>query len=141
MIGAMANGRARRPLGVTLIVVLTVVSGLLSLIGGLLILALHNNADLIRRSSESSRSLLVIGISSAVVGLIYLLVARGLARGNGFARFLVGFFSVLELIGGAYLAIDKREEVRTHGLVSALLALLILLLLYSRRANAFFRTN
>jgi hypothetical protein len=137
----MANGRARRPIGVTLIVLLTVVSGLLSLIAGLLIVALHNNADLIRRSDESSRSLLVIGIASAVVGLVYLLVARGLAHGNGFSRFIVGLFNVLELIGGAYLAIDKRDDVRTHGLVSALFALLILLMLYSRRANAFFRTN
>lgn len=133
--------RARRPIGVTLIITLTVISGLLGLAAGALIAALHKNDDLIRRTEESSGTLLTIGVVSAVIGLIYLLVARGLSRGSGFARFLVALVSVLNLVGGAYLLVAREEDVRLHGVVSAALALLILLLLYSKRANAFFRTN
>ena len=133
--------RARRPFGVTLIVALTVISGLLGLAAGALIVALHKNDDLLRRTEESSSTLLTVGIVSGVIGFVYLLVARGLARGSGFARFLVALVSVLNLIGGVYLLIARQEDVRLHGVVSAALALLILLLLYSKQANAFFRTN
>ena len=131
----------RRPVGVTLLVVLGVINGLLTLIGGILLVAWREDADMLRETGESSDVLLTTGVILIVLGLIYLAVARGLAHGNGFARFLVGLNSFVTLAGGAWLAFAREGQLQTQGIVSAVVALIILLLLYSPGANAFFRSR
>lgn len=132
---------ARRPLGVTLLVVLIVINGLLALVGGLYLAIQHDDRDLIRETRVSSDNLLGYGISLAVVGAIYLVIARGLATGGGISRFLVGAFSLINLIAGIWVAVEKEGQLQTQGVVSAVISGIVLLLLYSPRANAFFRTN
>ncbi len=132
---------ARRPLGVTLLVVLIVINGLLALVGGLYLAIQHDDRDLIRETRVSSDNLLGYGISLAVVGAIYLVIARGLATGGGISRFLVGAFSLINLIAGIWVAVEKEGQLQTQGIVSAVISGIVLLLLYSPRANAFFRTN
>lgn len=133
--------RASRPGGVTLLVVLIFLNGLLTLAGGILLVLVRSNDDVLRDTGESSDTLLTLGIVVSVIGLIYLAVARGLATGNGLARFLVGLNSAVTLVGGLYLAVAQEGQLVLQGLVSAGLALIVLLLLYSPRANEFFRTN
>jgi hypothetical protein len=132
---------ARRPFGVTLLVVLIVINGLIALVGGLALAFQHDERDVIRQTSMSSHGLLVYGIALVVIGAIYLLIARGLAAGGGISRFLVGAFSLLNLIGGIYVAIEKDGRLQSQAIVSAIISGVVLILLYSPRANAFFRTN
>jgi hypothetical protein len=132
---------ARRPFGVTLLVILIVVNGLIAVIGGLVLAIQHDDRDVIRQTEVSSDNLLVYGISLVVAGAIYLLIARGLAAGGGISRFLVGAFSLLNLIAGIWVAVEKDGQLQTQGIVSAVISGIVLLLLYSPRANAFFRTN
>jgi len=132
---------ARRPFGVTLLVVLIVINGLIALVGGLVLAFQHDERDVIRQTSMSSHGLLVYGIALVVIGAIYLLIARGLAAGGGISRFLVGAFSLLNLIGGIYVAIEKDGRLQSQAIVSAIISGVVLILLYSPRANAFFRTN
>ncbi len=129
----------RRPGGVTFLVVLSVLQGLGGLIGGIFLAATHNRADVIRDTKTNSHTLLVYGISAIAIGLIYLLVARGLAHGNGLARFLVGLVSLVDVIGGVAVAVTKHGDVRTQAIGSAVVGFVILVLLYSPKANAFFR--
>ncbi|HKE68324.1 MAG TPA: hypothetical protein VKB55_03665 [Nocardioidaceae bacterium] len=132
---------ARRPLGVTLLVVLIVINGLIALVGGLVLAIQHDDRSVIRQTSMSSDSLLSYGIALIIVGAIYLLIARGLATGGGISRFLVGAFSLLNLIAGIWVAVEKDGRLQTQAIVSALISAVVLILLYSPRANAFFRTN
>jgi hypothetical protein len=132
---------ARRPLGVTLLVVLIVINGLLALVGGLYLAIQHDDRDLVRETGVSSDNLLVYGISLAVVGTIYLVIARGLATGGGISRFLVGAFSLINLIAGIWVAVEKDGQLQTQGIINAVVSGIVLILLYSPRANAFFRTN
>jgi hypothetical protein len=132
---------ARRPFGVTLLVILIVINGLIAVIGGLVLAIQHDDRDVIRQTEVSSDNLLVYGISLVVAGAIYLLIARGLAAGGGISRFLVGAFSLLNLIAGIWVAVEKDGQLQTQGIVSAVISGVVLLLLYSPRANAFFRTN
>jgi hypothetical protein len=132
---------ARRPLGVTLLVVLIVINGLIALVGGLVLAIQHDDRSVIRQTSMSSDSLLTYGIALIIVGAIYLLIARGLASGGGISRFLVGAFSLLNLIAGIWVAVEKDGRLQTQAIVSAVISAVVLILLYSPRANAFFRTN
>jgi multisubunit Na+/H+ antiporter MnhB subunit len=132
---------ARRPLGVTLLVVLIVINGLIALVGGLVLAIQHDDRSVIRQTSMSSDSLLTYGIALIIVGAIYLLIARGLATGGGISRFLVGAFSLLNLIAGIWVAVEKDGRLQTQAIVSAVISAVVLILLYSPRANAFFRTN
>jgi hypothetical protein len=132
---------ARRPFGVTLLVVLIVINGLIAVVGGLFLTIQHDDRDVIRETSVSSDNLLVYGISLVIVGAIYLVIARGLAAGGGISRFLVGAFSLLNLIGGIWVAVEKDGQLQTQGIINAVISGIVLLLLYSPRANAFFRTH
>ena len=100
-----------------------------------------NDRDVIRQTGVSSHNLLVYGISLIVVGVIYLVIARGLATGGGISRFVVGAFSLLNLIAGIWVAVEKDGQVETQGIVTAVIIGIVLILLYSPRANAFFRTH
>jgi len=126
---------------VTLLVVLIVVNGLIALVGGLVLAIQHDDRSVIRQTSMSSDSLLSYGIALIIVGAIYLLIARGLATGGGISRFLVGAFSLLNLIAGIWVAVEKDGRLQTQAIVSAVISAVVLILLYSPRANAFFRTN
>jgi len=126
---------------VTLLVVLIVINGLIALVGGLVLAIQHDDRSVIRQTSMSSDSLLTYGIALIIVGAIYLLIARGLATGGGISRFLVGAFSLLNLIAGIWVAVEKDGRLQTQAIVSAVISAVVLILLYSPRANAFFRTN
>ena len=142
----MSTAPARRPGGVTLLVVLIVIHGVLAAVAGALIIIFRSDQSFLdqvqaQAAGTASDELLWYGIGTVVIGLIYLLVAQGLAHGNGFSRFLVALVSVIALVGGIYLAIRYAGTLRWQGIIEAALGLVVLLLLYSPRASEFFRTN
>jgi hypothetical protein len=116
-----------RPFGVSLLTVIIVISGVLGIVAG--IVALLDFGD-------------TVGLISAglllLVGLIYLLVARGLWNGSSGARLVVAIVTVLSLLNGLWLLFTAAGQ-RWSGLFSAVVALIILAILYSRRASEFFR--
>ena len=131
----------RRPAGITLLAVLIVVSGLLGLIGSIAVIIGRGNDDFVGDTGVGSSTLLWVGIVGVVIAVVYLLVARGLTRGSGLARGLAALVAVLSLASGIYQAILQSGSLRWSAVVSALLALIVLLLLFSPRANAFFASH
>ena len=102
----------------------------------------HNSHSVLGQlNGIGASAVLGYGIAAIIIGLIYLAVAKGLANGNNFSRFLVGLFSVISLAGGVYLAIARSGQLRTQGIIGGAFAVLILLLLYNARASAFFRSR
>ena len=132
---------ARRPGGITLLAVLIVVSGLLGLIGSIAVIIGRGNDDFVHDTGVGSSTLLWVGIVGVIIAVVYLLVARGLTRGSGLARGLAALVAVLSLASGIYQAILQSGSLRWSAVVSALLALIVLLLLFSPRANAFFASH
>ena len=117
-----------RPIGVTVVGILVILAGLSYVISGILAIF---NADL--RASVGLLSIIVV----LVLGLIYLAVAKGLFDGNNFSRLLVGIVTVVGLLFGIFQLIFVSGA-RWNGLFSAIFSLIILALLFSRKATLFF---
>ncbi len=120
-----------RPVGVTIVGILIVISGILIIIGGVM--------NLFNEEVRLSVSIVVL-ILMLVIGLIYLAVAKGIFDGNNFARLLVGVITVINLLVGLSPA-TPVELLRWNGVVQAVIALIILGLLFSRRATEFFTSS
>ena len=131
---------ARRPGLVTLLVVLVVIGGILSVIGGIALIFLKDNPDVVVETGSSGVGLWA-GIGTIIVGLIYLAVAKGLSNGNGFSRLIVAIVSLLSIVGGFWVGITQVGNGALSGWSSVFWGVVILLILYSSKANAFFRTN
>jgi hypothetical protein len=117
-----------RPFGVTLVGILVILAGISYVLTGILAIF---NAEM--RASVGLLSIIVV----LVLGLIYLAVAKGLFDGNSFSRFLVGIVTVVALLFGIFQLIFISGA-RWNGLFSAIFSLIILGLLFSRKATLFF---
>ena len=131
---------ARRPFGVTLVMILTWLVALLSILGGIAFL-LADTATLLQLGiSESSAT--AYGIAEILFGIVVALVAVGLSNGNNFSRFLVSLLMVLRMLAAVVVAAAfwGTDQIWVP-VVAGLMALLILFMLWNGRASAFFRSN
>ena len=135
----MSATPAQRPGGVTLIGVLVIISGILYVISGILALIAYagTGGDL---TSNQRTVILVVGIVILLFGIIELAVARGLFRGSNGARIIVAVVNVLTIIAGLVAAFSSGNQ-RGVSFGQVVIAIIVLALLYSPRANAFFGTG
>jgi hypothetical protein len=117
-----------RPFGVSLITIVIVIWGILGAIAA--VFALLNFTD---------NTGLIGALVMLAVSLVYLLVARGLWHGSGGARLIVAVVTVISLINGIWMLITVDGQQRWSGLGNAAVALIVLVILYSKRASAFFK--
>lgn len=132
--------RPTRPGGVTLVAVLTWISGLLSIIGGGALIIVRDDADVQRSTGAESSTLVIVGLVSIIIGLVTIAVANGLLRGSGFARFLVTVLMLLEIVAGIYMIV-KLPGQGVSAWVNIVIGVVVILLLWSGRASAFFRAR
>ena len=126
----MANGLAR-PMGVTLVGVIIVISGLLGVLLG--VLGLFNLNDAVGAGIWGV-------IVSMVIGIIYLLVAKGIFDGNRISRLIVAILTVINLLKGISYLFAGREII-VNGLIDIIVALIVLYLLYGGKARVFFASS
>ena len=119
-------GNGNRPFGVTIVFILILIQGLLSVGAG--IWRLFNRDDGIGWIPAA------IGIG---IGVVYLLVARGIANGNRAARLLVAAITVLAIVVAVW-AVAVAPAVWLAVAIQILIGLAILGLLYNARARQFF---
>jgi hypothetical protein len=91
--------------------------------------------------ASSSSVALWLGILLVVIGVVYLLVARGLANGNNFSRLLVVVVTVVSIAGSVWVLFAHPGGARWSTVGSIVLGVIVLAILYSPKASAFFRTN
>lgn len=121
---------SNRPAGVTLVGLLIILVGLAYVVLSVL--------GLIYRGTEVAIGLGALLVSLAV-GIIYLLVAKGIFNGNKFSRFLVSLVTVIGLVGGLIaLIFASVPNNRVEGAIQAGVSVLILIMLHTRRAKQFF---
>lgn len=123
------NDKGPRPFGVTIVFLVIIVTGLYSIVLGV-----------VRLFDRDETGLSVAAaLSMIVIGLIYVLVARGIARGGRGSRFLVSVVALLSIVSALWVWISSAG----HGLwltalVQILLSLIVLALLYTQRARMYF---
>ena len=120
-----------RPGSVTLVGVFIVIVAIGSIIG-----AVSGLFDADMRTGATLITLILL----LVLGLVYLALAKGIFDGNNFARLVIAFLSVIGLLTGLYHLIFV-SDLRVFGLVQVIFELIILALLFNRRANAFFAVS
>lgn len=133
----MTTPTVRRPGLVTLLVVLVVISGVLSLIGGvlLLVVGIGTGVDV---DGMAGGVIIALAILAIIFGLIYLAVAKGLSNGNPVSRIIVAIVTVLHLIGDLFTAFSRTDNSRSSSIGSIIVSILILVILFSPKANEFF---
>lgn len=123
---------ASRPAGVTLVAVIVWIQGLFTLIGGILALI---GAPM---TGTMAGGYFTIAIISIILGIVTVAVGVGLLRGTNIARVLTTIVLILSLANAVYSIIANPASVVTP-LISAVLAVIGLILLYTGRANDYFR--
>lgn len=130
--------RTLRPAGVTVVAVIAWIAGALDLIAGIVMLFMLP-VDAVVDDYGGTGALIGAAIGSIIVGLITVIVAGGLLNGSPGARLVVTVLQILSLIGSLFLAVAYRETpTAITEWIGILVSLVVLLLLWSRKATAFF---
>lgn len=127
----------KRPLGVTIVAALAIISGVFDVIGGIVLLAMQSDAAVVDRFGGAGL-LLTLAIASILFGVVMLLIAFGLLRGNATARIAATVVELFSLASSISIGIMQPSTLATE-ILSALLAVAILLLLWSGDATRYFR--
>lgn len=117
-----------RPGGVTIVAVLAWISGAVNIIAGALLLF----------ASIMAPDALWYGLVQLLLGIITIIVSIGLLRGRPGARIVITVVFVLNLISAVFVIFFQQAQIWS-GIVSGILVLIALVLLWTRRANDFFR--
>lgn len=126
----------RRPGGVTLVAVLVWISGAFDIVGGVLLLFMQNDAGL-QDSFSGKTGLVTTAVVDIVLGIIVVVVANGLLRGRNGARLIITVVEVFSITAGIFTSIAAPTLLSTE-LLGVLLSVVVLALLWSRSASAYF---
>lgn len=123
-----AVASVKRPALVTVILVLIVLNGISSILSGIVAVT----------AVKPAVGTIVIAIVSIVIGLIYFAVAKGLWTGQNIARLIVAIVSVLQILFGIWAIFKETGGARSSAITTGVISVIILVVLYSPKANAFF---
>lgn len=124
---------AVRPGSVTFVAVLTYINGILNVIGGVILLITRDQVA--GSAGGGVAGITTAAIISILLGIIVIIVARGLLRGSPGARVVVTVVMIVDIVNGIILLFSGQL---VSGIVQILWSLLIIVLLFTRRANGFF---
>lgn len=131
--------RRRRPIGVTVVVVLSVVQGLLYGALGAVVVVARNEPELRADAEAEPAALVVVGSVLAGIGLVYVVLAVLLARGSDRVRSVYAVVNGLSIALAVYSLVAVRE-LAVGSVWSLVLPLAILWFLYgSPTTQEYFR--
>jgi hypothetical protein len=116
----------RRPAGVTLVAILAIISGALSILGSVLVFSVGGTTLVV-----------ATGIVSLIIGIVTFLVGFFLLRGSSGARILATIFFLLSVFDAIYALATQPAQLWSP-LFSGLFALLGLFFLWTKRASIYF---
>ena len=127
----------QRPGSVTFVAVLAYLNGILSIIGGVVML-FTRGAMAGAGNAGTEAGITTSAIISIILGIVILIVARGLLNGSAVSRGLVTVVMIINIFNGILLMFTLQF---ISGIIDILWAFLMLALLFTRRANAFFASR
>ncbi|MFD4422861.1 hypothetical protein ACFWN7_15350 [Agromyces sp. NPDC058484] len=128
---------ASRPVGVAIVSILAFISGVIDIITGILLIFEANNPE-VNASFGGSGGVLAASIGSMILGAIVVVLAYGLWLGREVARMIVTVLQALSLIQSLFLAVAYLGN-PVGEWASVVVSAIILILLWTRPASAFFR--
>ena len=129
----------RRPLIVTIISILSFLSGLFQIAIGAVLLANRNDQSFLDEARASTSEVTNLGVVLLVIGLLTLLVAIGLWTGSRFARALAGLVAAGQIVGGVYTIVKLDSSEQATGIGMILGSVLLLYFLFgTEKAKRFF---
>jgi hypothetical protein len=136
----MATPPVRRPGSVTVVVVLTWISAILALIGAVFLFVVAFTVDA-PDLPASRRLITAIAVFALIIGLVTAWVAWALSKGNDFARFLVSLVQVLNIGNQIWTWIQLGGNYVISAIINIAIAVVILVLVWNRRASEFFASR
>jgi hypothetical protein len=127
----------KRPLGVTIVAALAIISGAFDVIGGIVLFVLGSDAEA-AEAFGGSALLITAAITAILLGVTMVIIAFGLLRGNAISRIAATVVQAFSLVMSIWLAITQPSTLGTE-LPSALLAVAVLVLLWTGEATRYFR--
>lgn len=129
----------KRPGVVSLIGVIMIIQATLTLVGGIVLLALSGEQRIIEETDIETSGLIVAGIVSLIVGAIVLLVALSLMRGGKGARLLVTIVQVIAVASASWTMFTHHTGAFLfQGLLTIGIAVFVIWALYNERSDAYF---
>lgn len=121
----------KRPVGVTIVGVLILIAGVFYVVGGLI--------SIIGAAADGFTPLIALTVVLLIIGLIYLLVARGIFSGSRGARLIVGIVTVLQMIAQV-INLFGSEGIASP-IISLIISIVILWILYGSSGKRFFEAT
>lgn len=129
----------KRPGVVSLIGVIMIIQATLTLVGGIVLLALSGEQRILEETDIETSGLIVAGIVSLIVGAIVLLVALSLMRGGKGARLLVTIVQVIAVASASWTMFTHHTGAFLfQGLLTIGIAVFVIWALYNERSDAYF---
>lgn len=131
----------RRPWNITLVAIITLLIGVLDVVGGVWLLIFRNETRYQQYIGLNASNMAVYGAFILVVGAIVLLVAFGLFGGSRLARGVIAFLSVLRIaISVVGILLTDNTTIWGGYLGEIIISVIVLCLLYAgERTRLFFR--
>lgn len=132
------QGIGNMPVGVALVGVLSLLNGVAAIVIGGLWLWASGDADVLGEVDTTADDAQIYGWTALILGVVIVLVSMGLLRGSRFARFLVLALMVLRIGIDVYALLEIEGYSWLQAAIGIAWALLIIIVLTTRRASAFF---
>lgn len=129
----------KRPFLVTLIGVFSIIGGIAQAAFGAVLLGLRDDANFLAEAEIDSNLATTIAIVSIVVGVLAVVFAIGLLKGNRLARLLLGVSQVAQIALAVYTIVELDAERRSAAVGNILSAIVVLYFAFgTEKAKAFF---
>jgi hypothetical protein len=116
----------RRPAGVTLVAILAIISGALSILGSVVVFSVGGGTVIVAAA-----------IVTLIIGIVTFLVGFFLLRGSSAARIIATISLTLSVVDALYTMFTQPGQLWS-ALFSGLFALLGLIFLWTKRASTYF---
>ena len=129
----------RRPVLVTLISFLLILTGVFQVLFGVVFFANRNDQDFLQDAGVDSSELTNLGVVLVIIGALSVFLAFSLLRGSRVARALVALVMIAQIAGGIYTLAELDSGHRASGLGAMIGAVVVLYFLFGTpKARAFF---
>ena len=139
LVSSMSGQYVQRPGGLMLLVVLGIIQGLGSVIGGIVIALDRDDPALLGESGMTENTLLVTGLALMIVGFVIILLSLALRNGSNTVRWLFGIVTMFHVAGGVWGLFALHGEQQLSAAVTTVFGLMILWILFgNERSDDFF---
>jgi len=129
----------KRPILVTIIGVLAVLSGIAQVVFGGVLLGLRHDATFLADAKMTTGKVTYIAIALFVIGALTVVFALGLLKGSRLSRALIGLMELLSIGTGAYIIVALDASHRASAIGNIVGAVIVLYFLFAtEKAKAFF---